>query len=206
MGNSSSINQTILIQRQNYQKNQIKLEEKFIIFYDKFISNYQKPIKKLCKYYYENYYKKDIINKFIFSSNEIILIKIPDLSIKTNNYKVINICKFKINTKLLKINIDNKINEYYNELIYTELFEIFNENYKEDIKIIISNMIVIFYNILFKYIQKDFLINSVEQSYIKLKLKNGNTSSTEYDIQIIRDTPPSYEEIFPESEIMESHI
>lgn len=206
MGNSSSINQTILNQRQNYQKNQIKLEEKFIIFYDKFISNYQKPIKKLCKYYYENYYKKDIINKFIFSSNEIILIKIPDLSIKTNNYKVINICKFKINTKLLKINIDNKINEYYNELIYTELFEIFNENYKEDIKIIISNMIVIFYNILFKYIQKDFLINSIEQSYIKLKLKNGNTSSSEYDIQIIRDTPPSYEEIFPESEIMESHI
>jgi len=200
MGNSSSINQTILNQRQNYQRNQIKLEEKFIIFYDKFISNYQKPIKKLCKYYYENYYKNDIINKFIFSSNEIISIKIPDLSIKTINYKIINIYKFKIKTKILKININNNIDKYYDELIYTELFEIFNQNYKEDIKIIISNMIVIFYNLLLKYIEKDFTINSIDQSYIKLKLKNGNSSSTEYDM------PPSYEEIFPESEIMESHI
>ena len=128
------------------------------------------------------------------------------MSIKTINYKIINIYKFKIKTKILKINIKNNIDKYYDELIYTELFEIFNENYKEDIKIIISNMIVIFYNLLLKYIEKDFSINSIDQSYIKLKLKNGNTSSTEYDIQIIRDTQPSYEEIFPEPDIMESHI
>ena len=206
MGNYSSINQTIYSQRQIYQKNQIKMEEKFILFYNRFTSNYQKPVKKLSKYFYENYYKNDIINKFIFSSNESISLKIPDISIKTIDYKIVNLYKSKINTKIIKINIGNKINEYYNELIYTELFEIFNESYNNDIKIIISNMIVIFYNLLLQYIKIDFVLTEITENHIKLKLKNGNTASIDYDIHIIRDTPPSYEEIYPEPIIMESHI
>ena len=170
MGNFSSINQTIYNQRQIYQKNQIKLEDKFILFYNRFTTNYQKPIKKLAKYFYENYYKKDIINKFIFSFDDYIVIKKPNISIKTNNYKVINIHKLKIKTKIIQIIIDNKINEYYNELIYTELFEIFNQDYKDDIIIIISNMIVIFYNLLLQYIKRDFTVTEISENYVKLKL------------------------------------
>lgn len=132
------------------------------------------------------------------------MINKPNISIKTNNYKIINIHKLKIKTKIIQIIIDNRINEYYNKIIYTELFEIFNEDYKDDIRIIISNMIVIFYNLLLQYIKRDFTVTEISENYVKLKLR------TEYniysEIQIIRDTPPSYEEIFREPNIMESNI
>lgn len=206
MGNSSSINQTINNKRKIYKKNQIKMQEKFILFYNKFITNYEKFIKKVSKKYYKNFYLKDITNRFIISPYESVSLKLPNIVIKSSYYKVVNLYKTEINTRIIKININDNFNKYYDNLIYCELFEIFNENYKNDIKIIISNMIILLYNELLKYINKDFNVINITENYIELQLKNRNSNLIDYNVQLINESPPSYDDIYPETILMENII
>jgi len=205
MGNSSSINQAIDKKRKLYQKNQLKLEEKYIILYDKFISNYSEYMKKLTKKFYKNY-KNDIINKFIFSYENIISLKLPEITINKYDYKTIKINNIVFRTKIIKINIDNKICKYYDNLIYYDLFEKFNQSYKDEISYLINNMIILFYNYLFEYIKKDFIISNIIDQKILISLKTSNYNLLNYNFEIIYDNPPSYDDIYPEHTLMESRV
>ncbi len=205
MGNYSSINQTIDKKRKLYQKNQLKLEEKYIILYDKFISNYSEYMKKLTKKFYKNY-KNDIINKFIFSYENIISLKLPEITINKCDYKTIKINNIVFRTKIIKINIDNKICKYYDNLIYYDLFEKFNQSYKDEISYLINNMIILFYNYLFEYIKKDFIISNIIDQKILISLKTSNYNLLNYNFEIIYDNPPSYDDIYPEPILMESRV
>jgi hypothetical protein len=205
MGNYSSINQAIDKKRKLYQKNQLKLEEKYIILYDKFISNYSEYMKKLTKKFYKNY-KNDIINKFIFSYENIISLKLPEITINKYDYKTIKINNIVFRTKIIKINIDNKICKYYDNLIYYDLFEKFNQSYKDEISYLINNMIILFYNYLFEYIKKDFIISNIIDQKILISLKTSNYNLLNYNFEIIYDNPPSYDDIYPEHTLMESRV